>query len=110
MNAIQESAVGASRRSSSTLAAKSFFLSFMLAVLATSAAAAELLPIEKQVAERVSSSKPTVVHFWAPWCSNCYAELKNKGWSNFIEANPLKTPSRARAAATAGAAGSSSGR
>ena len=36
----------------------------------------------------VKSSKPTVVHFWAPWCPNCHAELKNNGWSTFIEANP----------------------
>ena len=52
------------------------------------ATAAELLPIEKQVAEIAKSAKPTVVHFWAPWCPNCYGELKNKGWSTFIEANP----------------------
>jgi thiol-disulfide isomerase/thioredoxin len=48
---------------------------------------AELLPIEKQVADVLNSPKTTVVHFWAPWCSNCYGELKNKGWSNFINAN-----------------------
>jgi thiol-disulfide isomerase/thioredoxin len=36
----------------------------------------------------VNLPNTTVVHFWAPWCPNCYAELKNKGWSNFIEANP----------------------
>ena len=51
-------------------------------------AAAELLPIEQQVAEAAKSPKATVVHFWAPWCPNCYGELKNNGWSNFIDANP----------------------
>src|SRR5688572_28249892 len=59
----------------------------MFAVSVAGAATAEMLPVEQQVAEIVKSSKPTVVHFWAPWCPNCYAELKNKGWSTFIDAN-----------------------
>ena len=29
-----------------------------------------------------------MVHFWAPWCSNCKAELANRAWSGFIAANP----------------------
>ena len=62
-----------------------FFLALIMSV--GGARAAELLPIEKQVAEIVKSAKPTVVHFWAPWCPNCYGELKKRGWSNFIEAN-----------------------
>ena len=70
------------------LATKALLLSLVLAVAATGVSAAERLPVEKHVAEIVNSSKPTVVHFWAPWCPNCYAELKNKGWSNFIDANP----------------------
>jgi thiol-disulfide isomerase/thioredoxin len=67
---------------------KSLIFLFALIAPLAGAAAAELLPIEMQVADMVKSSKPTVVHFWAPWCPNCYAELKNKGWSTFIEANP----------------------
>jgi thiol-disulfide isomerase/thioredoxin len=65
-------------------------LIFLLALMASAVgvSAAELLPIEQQVAEIVKSSKPTVVHFWAPWCPNCYTELKSKGWSTFIDANP----------------------
>ena len=66
---------------------KRIFILLFLAALAPAAGAADLLPIEKEVAEITKSSKPTVVHFWAPWCPNCYAELKNKGWSTFIEAN-----------------------
>ncbi len=54
----------------------------------TASNAADPLPIEQQVAEITKSSKATVVHFWAPWCPNCYGELKNKGWSTFINANP----------------------
>src|SRR5687767_13511299 len=66
------------------------FLVFMftLALPTLSLISAEMLPVEQQVAELVKSPKPTVVHFWAPWCPNCYGELKNRGWSNFINANP----------------------
>ncbi|MBC7365820.1 MAG: thioredoxin [Undibacterium sp.] len=49
--------------------------------------AAELLPIEQQVAEAIKSPGVTVVHFWAPWCSNCAAELAKSGWSTFIDTN-----------------------
>src|SRR4051794_37665967 len=49
--------------------------------------AADLLPIEQQVAAAIKAPKTTIVHFWAPWCSNCYAELKSGGWKNFIAKN-----------------------
>ena len=62
-----------------------------LAVLVAGASGAELLPVEKEVAELVKASRPTVVHFWAPWCPNCYGELKKRGWSNFINENPKVT-------------------
>jgi thiol-disulfide isomerase/thioredoxin len=44
--------------------------------------------VEQQIADATSSPRVTVVHFWAPWCSNCRAELANGGWSGFIAANP----------------------
>lgn len=44
--------------------------------------------LERAVAEATKSANVTVVHFWAPWCSNCKAELANGGWSGFIAANP----------------------
>jgi len=50
--------------------------------------AADLLPIEQQVADAVKSPKLTVVHLWAPWCPNCKAELEDGGWKNFIAAHP----------------------
>src|SRR5258706_4472971 len=64
-------------------------LVFLLAVVMPGAGlrATEMLPIENQVAETAKSPRTTVVHFWAPWCPNCYAELKNNGWSKFIDAN-----------------------
>jgi thiol-disulfide isomerase/thioredoxin len=44
--------------------------------------------LERQVADATNSAKVTVVHFWAPWCPNCRAELAGGGWSGFIAANP----------------------
>lgn len=34
------------------------------------------------------SPRVTVVHFWAPWCPNCRAELAGGAWSRFIDSNP----------------------
>ncbi len=45
-------------------------------------------PVERQVGEAVKASGPTVVHLWAPWCSNCQAELKSGGWTKMIKDNP----------------------
>jgi len=43
---------------------------------------------EQRLAEATRSEKVTVVHLWAPWCSNCKAELSGGAWSGFISANP----------------------
>jgi thiol-disulfide isomerase/thioredoxin len=67
---------------------KRFFALVLLATIACTLRAVELLPIEQQVAEAVQSPKVTIVHFWAPWCSNCKAELAKGGWSGFINENP----------------------
>jgi thiol-disulfide isomerase/thioredoxin len=45
-------------------------------------------PIEQRVAEVTRSPEVTVIHFWAPWCPNCRAELAQGGWSRFIAENP----------------------
>ena len=45
-------------------------------------------PAEQQVAEAVKAPNSSVVHLWAPWCSNCQAELKSGGWSKLIKENP----------------------
>ena len=36
----------------------------------------------------IKSPQTTVVHLWAPWCSNCQAELKTGGWTKMINENP----------------------
>lgn len=67
---------------------KRVFALLLLCVAAAGLRAAELLPIEQQVMDVVKSPKVTVVHFWAPWCPNCKAELADDGWAKFIAANP----------------------
>ena len=43
---------------------------------------------EQKLAEAIKSAQTTVVHLWAPWCSNCQAELKTGGWTKMINENP----------------------
>lgn len=64
-------------------------LVFLLALaVAAIGRAAEPVPIERQAADAVNApKKTTVLHFWAPWCSNCNAELAKNGWADFIAKN-----------------------
>ena len=43
---------------------------------------------EQQLVDATKSPQVTVIHLWAPWCSNCSSELAHGGWSGFIAANP----------------------
>jgi hypothetical protein len=43
---------------------------------------------EQQVAEAVKGQGISVVHLWAPWCSNCQHELKSGGWTKMVKDNP----------------------
>ena len=45
-------------------------------------------PAEQQLADAVKAPGLSVVHLWAPWCSNCQAELKSGGWLKTIKGNP----------------------
>ena len=42
---------------------------------------------ERQLAEALKAPGLSVVHLWAPWCSNCQAELKSGGWLKAIKEN-----------------------
>ena len=45
-------------------------------------------PAEQQLAEAIKAPGLSVVHLWAPWCSNCQAEMKTGGWLKTIKENP----------------------
>ena len=45
-------------------------------------------PTEQRVLDAIKSPDLTVVHLWAPWCSNCQAELKTGGWTKILNENP----------------------
>ena len=45
-------------------------------------------PTEDKILAAIKSPQSTVVHLWAPWCSNCQAELKTGGWTKIVTENP----------------------
>jgi thiol-disulfide isomerase/thioredoxin len=45
-------------------------------------------PAEQQLSEAIKAPNLSVVHLWAPWCSNCQAELKSGGWLKAVKENP----------------------
>jgi thiol-disulfide isomerase/thioredoxin len=45
-------------------------------------------PAEQAILTAIKSPQSTVVHLWAPWCSNCQAELKSGGWTKMVNENP----------------------
>ncbi len=60
----------------------------LLAVLVATTAIRAESAAEQQVREAVKAPDITVVHLWAPWCSNCQTELKSGGWSKMVKENP----------------------
>jgi len=59
----------------------------LVALIAAASMHAES-PAEQAVLTAIKSPDVTVVHLWAPWCSNCQAELKAGGWTKIIKENP----------------------
>lgn len=43
---------------------------------------------QQQVMEAIKAPNVSVVHLWAPWCSNCQHELKSGGWTKMVKDNP----------------------
>jgi thiol-disulfide isomerase/thioredoxin len=62
-------------------------LSAILSIISAAASSASS-PVEQQLAEAIKAPGLSVVHLWAPWCSNCQAELKSGGWLKAIKDNP----------------------
>jgi thiol-disulfide isomerase/thioredoxin len=61
---------------------------FILAALIAASPLCAESPAEQRILEAVKSPELSVVHLWAPWCSNCQAELKSGGWSKMVKDNP----------------------
>src|SRR5213596_2003771 len=59
----------------------------LIALLAAISLRAES-PAEQKVLEAIKTPDLTVIHLWAPWCSNCQAELKAGGWAKMVKENP----------------------
>src|SRR5438876_11814222 len=62
-------------------------LSILAAVFAISSLRAQS-SAEQKVLEAIKSPDLSVVHLWAPWCSNCQAELRSGGWLKTVKDNP----------------------
>jgi thiol-disulfide isomerase/thioredoxin len=60
----------------------------ILIVLLSAASMRAESSAEQAVLTAIKSPETTVVHLWAPWCSNCQAELKAGGWAKMITENP----------------------
>jgi thiol-disulfide isomerase/thioredoxin len=60
----------------------------LFAVIFTAISLYAQSPAEQKVVEAVKTPELSVVHLWAPWCSNCQAELKSGGWTKMIKDNP----------------------
>jgi hypothetical protein len=62
--------------------------SILLALFLVASLRAEPSPDEQKLLEAIKSPDVSVVHLWAPWCSNCQVELKSGGWLKMVKDNP----------------------
>ncbi|MEY2541652.1 MAG: hypothetical protein QOI22_1254 [Verrucomicrobiota bacterium] len=60
----------------------------ILAAMVATASLRAASPAEQKVLEAIKSPDLSVVHLWAPWCSNCQTELKSGGWTKMVKDNP----------------------
>lgn len=67
---------------------KQIILALLVAVGSSVRAQEAAVAMEQQVAAITAGAQVTIVHFWAPWCANCKAEMQPAGWAKFIAANP----------------------
>jgi thiol-disulfide isomerase/thioredoxin len=65
-----------------------FFVAFTALVTLSAFAIAAPSETEKQLNEALKAPGSSVVHLWAPWCSNCQSEMKSGGWLKMIKDNP----------------------
>src|SRR5437763_4070773 len=63
-------------------------ISLVILLLSAIRVFAEAAPAEQEVLGAIKSPGLSVVHLWAPWCSNCQAELKSGGWLKMVKDNP----------------------
>lgn len=63
-------------------------LALAFLALGVSAFAAPNESAQEQVAAAIKAPNVSVVHLWAPWCSNCQSELKSGGWGKIVKENP----------------------
>jgi thiol-disulfide isomerase/thioredoxin len=76
-------------RFASILEYKMSIVRFLILIVLLSAASTRAeSSAEQAVLTAIKSPETTVVHLWAPWCSNCQAELKAGGWAKMITENP----------------------
>lgn len=60
----------------------------VFANLLAAAPAAEPDALELEMKSLVAGEAVTILHFWAPWCSNCKSEMASGAWARFAEKNP----------------------
>ena len=65
-----------------------FLVSLLIGAVSLASPLLAASPAEEQVSEAIKAPSLSVVHLWAPWCSNCQAELKSGGWTKTVSENP----------------------